>query len=469
MTYPRVQFVAAPEPDALVRFDFNNAGSWADDETWADHDGFSLGTPSVEGDPTGVGVEYGYRTLEFNLIIRGSRQAALRQQSSLAREVMRASNWLMFQLSAFNKPVWFKTYRSEPGALDFEHVYLDDDVNTWGVGVSMVADPFAYGERVTLPAVTIYNDPAAATNPMSYVLPEIVGDAPAPLTVTLAPASSNTNARIHMARAAAEPTFWQVGTGDGWTADADTGAPVADAAYSGGSYRAVTFATFPDLGSRLYGIYPVVPAPGRYAILVRVARSDTSSTFTLQGSQQFGLSTISGEEVPFAPDSGGSAGWASWVNLGEFSIPVGLGDMSSEMSYAGGGSFYFNASRTTGTGSLHIDAFMLVPVVLAGDATDAATLTADFANTGLGVVGGANHVWDGTAEATYLSTAGGYYDTLPPFLRGDFLKAVPGETNVVHLIRQAGGLSPLGGSDAIGETTEMSVSYQPRWLYLGAD
>jgi hypothetical protein len=166
-----------------VRFDFNTAGEWSDDETWPEHDGFSLGVPTLEGDPDAYGVQYGLRQLEFNVIISGAYSDASRLWSQLAKElVTRRTNWLLFQFSAFSQPVWFKTYRTAPDALDFEQVDDTDDAssNLWGLGVQLAAEPFAYGERVTLPTLTVTNDPAAATNPCMAVLPEILGDAPAP-------------------------------------------------------------------------------------------------------------------------------------------------------------------------------------------------------------------------------------------------------------------------------------------------
>jgi hypothetical protein len=55
VTYPKVRFVSSPDTSADVRFDFNTAGEWSDDETWPEHDGFSLGAPlsRVTRMPTG--------------------------------------------------------------------------------------------------------------------------------------------------------------------------------------------------------------------------------------------------------------------------------------------------------------------------------------------------------------------------------------------------------------------------------
>jgi hypothetical protein len=80
-------------------------------------------------------VEYGLRQLEFNVIISGTYADASRRWSQLARELTgRRTNWLQFQFSEFSQPVWFKTYRTAPEALDFEQVDDTDDASHEPVG-----------------------------------------------------------------------------------------------------------------------------------------------------------------------------------------------------------------------------------------------------------------------------------------------------------------------------------------------
>lgn len=481
--FPLVKFVAAPEVAAAVRFDCNV--QTPGDRVHVRNDGFDLGVPELVGDPDGVEVEYGLRTVSFTLRVEGPKPAALTLQSAVARELMRAENWLMVQLSADTAPVWFRLYRAEPGALSFEEVYDPDSAyDVWDIGVALPAEPFAYGARITLPQVTIANDPAAATNPTRYVLPPVVGDAPAPLRLKVDPShpdhTSGYRFMFSMLSAAAEPAgpiVWQIGdtdvggivTADGWTAGTDTTASETVAGYSGGSRRSVTFTSFTTMTDRLWGVAPAVLPAGKYKVLVRVGRTDINTTFGLRLEQGAAPYEAAGDTVLMdrAPST---AAHFTWVDLGAFTFPRGHAAPEGQNGTPSAPYIALGASRLSGTGQLRLDAFLLVPLDVEGG-IEVRTLFVEFPLLGIPASNG-YAVFDGDTEAAWGFNGDGTAANMPTEMQGQFPIAVPGAANVLHLLQQVNGRQPGGGtnpdaSDAIGRTTAVTISYHPRWLWIG--
>lgn len=479
--YPLVRFVDAPEESANVRLDLNSIGVWADERIAPAHEGFSIGAPTLEGDPDGIGVEYGLRTISFSLHINGSRQASLRAMEALAREVQRRRNWLMVQLDDSSAPVWFRTYVSQPGEVSFDRVFNDGRPDGWVVGVQLSADAHALGARETLATVTVANDPTAASNPMSFIVSDIKGDAPAPVRIGADFSANLDQADIVWSVCPVPDDFtaplsWDIGTGDGWTAGTDTGAAVADAAYSGGSYREVTFATDAGMATRLYGSAPESLIPGKYRVFVRVARSDDSSEFAFKlGYRDFFGDVMGGAEtVRWDRGTSTSTGLATWVPLGTRSFPQhyddslrvpGFTDFNPDIS--------LQVERTSGTGALRLDSLLLVPVHLAGMDEPGRMLGAEFTALGPQSADTASY-WDGDAEAyTRVNGFGVVTAAIQPIPHGDFPVLHPGVANAVHLIQQsrlvAGYFGATDNGDSITRTATVTLSYHPRHLWLGAD
>lgn len=81
----------------------------------------------------------------------GDSQAT--QIQNLARELNRPRNILMWQSTGMTNPVFFRTYRSSPsGVLEYMPTLREATID-------IPAEPFAYGLKQTLSAVTVYNDP----------------------------------------------------------------------------------------------------------------------------------------------------------------------------------------------------------------------------------------------------------------------------------------------------------------------
>ena len=191
--YPLVKLTSGPDTSATVLHDFNSEdGNGPLRRMRVEDDGFSVGNPQLQGDPDSIFPQYGPRTIRLPMQIWGPKSYALAKVAAASRWLLRDNCWLMVQLTESTKPLWFKLYRPEPGDLAFGYVKkkVDENRDVWRWDISLPAEPFAYEAKVSFGPVTISNDPASGTNPCSYVLPTILGDAPAPLTVDIVPSVS---------------------------------------------------------------------------------------------------------------------------------------------------------------------------------------------------------------------------------------------------------------------------------------
>lgn len=483
MPYPEVQFVAAPEVGAAVLFDFNSNTGTAPAQII---DGtFTLGTPSVTGDPDGLGVQYGPREVGFSLLVYGPRAAALATQALLARTFMlRRRGWLRVKMDAVSAPVWVRTYTPTPGELDFQFAALDGEPDAWQIEVTVAAEPLVRGVRIALWSGTINNNPVHATNPMGVTLPAVIGDAPAPLRIEANFSATHNQADILWSTAAVPsghtPIVWKIGTGDGWTLGSDTSAPVADATFSNSTYRRVTFATTTTLTTRLAGPAPAAVAPGRYRVMLRTARDATTGSFafrlgyrTLYGGDRFeGSPTV-------VMDRGTSAATVhtTWVDLGEFTFPTPR--TSADLTaVAGIPQIALQVARLSGSANCVLDAFVLLPVDVATVTTlesweKCDILVSEFAGQGPQAIAGEEQVWDGDSESSVRRDPAGLLDALVmPANRGQFPTVRPGVLNRLSLIQQmrlaAGSFGTTNNTDVLTHSAFVEVSYQPRHLWLGA-
>lgn len=161
-----VQFVDRITATPTVRLDI--AATWIvqrdSDLSPPTLDRAYAGSMLVDGRPV-TAASYGNRTIVLALKLRDESatedQAAAAVQV-LARELNRPGNVLRWQPGT-TQPVYFRTLRAEFGRLYWDAV-------TKQCTAQIPAEPFAYGLKVTLPAATVYNDPARAgsalnTNP----------------------------------------------------------------------------------------------------------------------------------------------------------------------------------------------------------------------------------------------------------------------------------------------------------------
>lgn len=137
--------------------------------------------PPPNDGPIYLASSHAGRTIELNVNVQpqvnADDVAAVLQP--LQRYVSRGNVWLMFQKAGAFKPVFFKLRKSDVTSITEWFAYPKSRT----IHLSLNADPFAYGLKVT-GSFTITNDPSAASNPMMAAFPEIEGDVLTPLWCT---------------------------------------------------------------------------------------------------------------------------------------------------------------------------------------------------------------------------------------------------------------------------------------------
>lgn len=466
MNWPRIRFVASPKPGARVLFDFNDDGSALYPKTWPLANGFTLGEASLSGTPGAVGRVYGNRTPKFTLVVAGSKADTVTVLNRLARELIRRESYLEMQLSESQSAVWFHTYAADPGGLSFDEVYDDETrAAAWQADISLPADAWAEGESKALPVKALSNNPA--TGGCFYELPPIDGDAPTPLTISVRPGAAWNQRRVLMScfpvmpdAVRAAPVVYDASQ---FTASGSTGAVTAGAQWFGAGARRVDFNATPASATRLTlaaGTPP--PAPGRYSVFVRVAATTADTEFAIS----FDGYNYSAVEFPAV----GVANATRWLSMGDFMFPNGLDTTAIDLDdYADSIDLRISAVRLAGAGNLDINGVMLLPVETVGSEGARTLITRPY---GVWDFTSRRTIWDGTAETLrQTSLTGGVISTiLDVETSGAFLTADPKSRNFLALLLQTGmPRTGLSTTDEIAETTELTISYRPRYLWMAGD
>ncbi len=469
MTYPLVQLVVSPDDSAEVRFDFN-----ADEFAWAAHDGFSLGSPPMLGDPGGVGADYGYRTLSFLLVIRADEPRALTLQSRLARELMRDTHWLKFQLSPTAPAQWFEVVRSSPGDVSLEMVRKDYEENEWRLAVSLVAKPFSVGAEVRMD-VSLSN--VAASGGIARALTNILGDAPTPVSVQFA--ADDGTGPLATDRWA---PFLSIAPVSKWSGlewfPASSGTLVAQ---TGLTTRSETNGDRTWLTSATSGLRPVLRwtiAPkqaGRYRVFLRTQKWLGTGPVRFQArmvdADGDALVTRTSVALSGEADTFGGQAWRN-VDLGEFAFPYGMTPDSASYTLTSSAAYrlelLMSVDPTSGIQSqVSASEIVLVPVELFESVGPATSLRLNFhirSSSQLTVL-------DSERRTLVTKTAAGaIVGTSELTADGSFPMLTPGAINVLHFLRFAGtgqfGKYAGSGGDNLTATMTATLRYRPRYLYL---
>jgi hypothetical protein len=494
-SYPRVQFVDSPAVGATVRLDLNDGSGAASRRIEAD---FDPGVPTLEGDPDAVGQTFGFRSPRFTVQVKGAKSDALAFVSALSKEMLRRTNWLLFQPSAATQPLWFRVYRTGFQPLSLERVYGNTATggnaaagfpDVWRVEVPLVADAFAYGARVTMSTFQVVQSPADLTGPtrtaMRVVLPAIKGDAPTALRVTITPAASPANqvgaqsawlVGCVAGSAAMTDTVINIGTGDSVTNISGTAAASADATCFGGSVRIVTVAAAtPNLLPRFQVDLPTTIAPGRYKVLLRnryTAAANKTLLFRLVQWVNGGGSSSSTGQTTTVSVTSADTGREFWVDLGEVSLPFAVNAPSDGGGTSPSSQLVVSMGTVDGSSSTVIaDAMKLIPVD--GPTVANCTVMKTFSTfTDTAITAGVAGTFDGAVESYWnRATASGAYVEATPILRGYFPVADPGAAQNLLLVMACD--SGINSSSAVSFITALNaqsavdVSYYPRYLHIG--
>lgn len=469
-TAVRAQITAGPSDSAPLLLDLN------DDPLYVLHDGFTLG--AAQGDERRV-----------ELTVRGRGQGAIvpRAMSELMRAINQPQAWFLWQADSSHKPEWFRILDSVT-EMDFRDTTTADPTldPVYTLQVSLLVESDGYGERVTLEPITVTN---AA---LGVALPQIEGDAPTfaridvralgdqswgtwrsllnitpvlpscPLGAPGAPGEVVSNPLPPVITWEAEAFTLAAGsgnvTGSGLSGNAGVSFDETD-----GTWRLI-----------LSGSVPVKPPPGTYQVLARLSRSSTAGGCRLRVGH-FGWDQPLDNRAPvWQPPSGSSQ--ISWLTLGELSFPAGQplegltsGDMNTpNIRLYGRGLALGGASN-----KIVVDRFALVPVRLA-EGGEGITLMSTWGTAGpLGDIpgGGLWNSWrlDGDQRRNGLVAFDGpawHASATPPLPAGGFPVLHPGMRNLLTLVPHT---SYKGsGSDAIGTSCQVTVSYHPRIRHIAS-
>lgn len=470
--FPIVRLVSEPRATARVLFDFNvDTDDVVPTETRPEAD-WSWGSPSLSGPVDTAGRQWGTRVLEFPLRIRGDRHRAEAAVSRLARHVLRPG-WLMFQLTEASSPVFFQTFVGEPGSLDMSQVYLDPTrESTWRYDARIPAAAFAVGEEVTHDLGLLSNNPH--TGGCTVRLPDIKGDAPAPLTVSLTPQSNYTGNRLllHLAASsperAAAPIWWDLadlrqsgqqpdgseGPG-GWE-----GPVVADPKWPGSGYRTAILGSPQNPTNSWLSVAGKAPTrgtvhAGRYRLFARVGPNTTGGYFDMAPSNL--LRTPRSRIGPKAGE------FATWVPLADLSWPAGV-DLSALAVDDIVTEYAATLHAYAGSGRARLGGFLAVPIDGPG-VRSASTLIVDPGGIVDGTVG-TRLLINGAAETMLAQTSTGAAQGLAAQVaRGSYPVVTPGSINQLSLLLQVAG---TGAMDSAAESTNVTVTYRPRHLWVSS-
>lgn len=385
-----------------------------------------------------------------------SADTAATQLQALARELDRETNYLRYEPLTTNA-VTFITHRSNFTTINF-------DEGSKQVTVQLLAEPFAYGVQTTaLNAVTVTNNPAAATRGMYFDLEDVKGDVETPLWLKMVPGTFvDETITILSTRRWGDitlvPYFQQA---EGMTADVDTSIQANDANYSGAgqNYMRTTFATTTAAATRLSIVTPAKFPPqneesrGTYRMFGRVRKSVSGDS--IRARYEFGINVdIVGDYVTLPTGTN-----RTWIDFGQITFPIGMDPVHNPYSSVAipvlGDELRITAQRVSGSGNVDWDVFFLFP------ADDQLAVLRFPANTP------GDPVWDGSTGNVYFEAVGGSSELCvasgtPIQLEGpDALMVSPGDNRVYMGI-----LMTPGEQSDLTATTAVTAKYWPRYIHV---
>lgn len=485
MPYPIARIVEAPTPDAPIHFDFQGR---TDAVSW--HimpEGFTLGVPAVDAESEAVRPELGTRIPGWSQRFVGRKEAVAGVLGQLARVLLSKPMWLYVKLGPSVSPVWLELQWARLGELDFTLFSGASTTDIWTLPIQLPAEALAVGERRTLTVATVQNDPAAATNPLNVVLPEVAGDAPAPLRIEARPTNPTQMPgyrwllATYAAKTERRPMVWQFGPGDGFTSHngtttKDFAGTSADGEFSQNAGRNVAFVDVAGattaLVDRVTGPTPTIPASGRWRVMLRLGQVGTDFRFSVRFGQRAGAGYDYGPIVTNERyDTVSGAARTTWLDLGEYSFPKYGPPPGENPGFATAPDIALQVGRltddVTGLG-VNLDCLMLDPVD-ADDAADRRALYSEFPIEGIDAEGGYG-VWDAQLERFWSYNRYGVASPARAVSEGGWPIAVPGRANTLTVMQQVNGAEPLYGEvspDLLYVSTELTISYQPQLLWLG--
>lgn len=462
--FPRARLVTEARVGARVLYDFNITEHEKLLRRYPTIQGWSLGSPS-RSSATGP---WGTREITLRQVVSGPRTATVDVIAEMDRALVRPRSFLEFQLDAYARPMWFPVTAHTTGRVVFDDVTNDTTQKAhWIVQVELLAKAWAEGEPVEYVLPVLGNDPT--TGGCRVALPPILGAAPTPLTVSMAPDGDWGLRRVSLVATATDPEaerpmyVWQASD---FTTVGGTSDVTADPAWPGAGYRTATPSVDGPLSLRMR-MTDLAPAvrPGRYAAYLLCGPTD-GAVLDVQVDVDTLGETIAGPVTRVV--SPATVGYSTWAPVGEFALPTGVHqDAVTIHDDLGRLTIRVHAGRVSGTGGVRLGAVMLVPVD--GPGVDRATTTTM-----------RWPLWHATSPIVIDAEAGAVLartETGAPRssgqieVRGAWPYAVPGMANVFTLLQQTSEVvdSPdfeVGNSNDVREATTITVTFRPRHVHM---
>ena len=466
MIYPLTRIVDRPEVGAAVLVDLN-------DELVATQAGFDFGDPDFTVSVDDGSIVEGQRSITLPLVLRGSRGEVARRLADLAMQVARRGRWLLWQWAPESAPTWFRLVPTAPGSLDLNLAFVDaTGPQQWSWDLTLTADAFTRGQRVTYPAVTVTN----TGGDRGFTL-TAAGDVPAPLRIDLAPSHDLHSRRVLVSTFSVPAGSSMVTAG---------GAPhliASDASFTpqgpasrvtGQSHLSGTDGISIPVSTTTAtvvadGTWPWSPAPGTYAVYARLYRVGGSGHGRFRMAQvSNGIASWQGwSNDPtspswWRPEDGGNR--ASWHRIGILRHPMGArshglrdGDVIAPSIQ-----IQFQGSDSGSSSTIIIDQLALIPLALEEGSCTVGMF--DF-TAGQGPTPTTVARIDGdTQRVSIIDGFGKVHPRRHPQVAGGWPTAWPGMVTCVTTLLDT---SPApSGVDSVAQSSTLTASIQPRHIHL---
>jgi len=409
------------------------------------------------GVPTSSAYDNRVITLQLGVMDGGDFRApdpAATSIQLLMRELDRPSNFLRYQAGT-SAPVFFRTYRSGPDAIDF-------NPNQRTVTATLLAEPFAYGLEETQSGTAVGNNPASG---MVLDITSPKGDVDTPLYLSMTGTMGVTGrlqSGLAMRRRGTPSATPFVLQAEAMTQGTDTTTQANSASFSGSgnNWSRCTFATVTTALARVSTTtFPgsaSIDARGTYRVFLRNRHTVGGDTITVQLLWGSSTTTILNDVVTLSGNVN-----IQYTDLGLVQIPAGYDPVYDGLSGveipAAGGFFAVSARRAAGSGNFDMDCLLFMP---ADDRLEFIKWPAAAGGTDIFVAEG------GPRPAAYSTTSGGnLISTQPIEIAGGGLMLTPGRTNRLFFARDLGaGVAAAGTGDDLAASTTITPSYFPRYL-----
>lgn len=387
---------------------------------------------------------------------------------TLHRELDRGQNVLKWHPTYNFRPVYFRTFRSPDYRLD----QTMEGRAELKVTLSLVAEPFGYGDRVDSATITVNNDPAAVANPMYFDITGVEGDIPTPALVVAEPPSFSERTSLFSIRRHGTPGGVYFRQAEAVTQGVDTTTQPNDAAMSGAgnNFSRTTFAAA-AMQMRL-SLQNPTPFPaggafsssleyrGTYRVFVRLRKQTAADIMAIR--LRFGSAgpTTASVSVPTVAIT--TVGFM--LDLGLLSLPWGTDPQfdgyTNILKLAQSYRLDIEAERTVGAGYLDWDYVLFVPA-------DEELCLVDWIS---GLSADIEWVLDGPNDIAFIQTTSDEIISVTsgalaaiPRLVGAIPLLTPNQTNRIALIRDA--VANLNFDD-VTASVNLVVSHWPRYLYV---